>query len=271
LAFSSGEVISTITCPTEYGQQFLLDTLNNQRLIKPSIIAINNWKNQVYFLNEASSTTGDLRRFGSLAYNTATNSGITSNYNFSGLKTSDNLIYKYKIYNQNVIICRSSLVYLRYAEAVNRLNKPNLAFAVLKYGLNSTNLFLDKIVPAKERPNPMPDYMQFNDFRFRDNIGIRMRGLGNADKDTTFYKIPKLPSMLDSVRFVETLIEQEDALETAFEGNRFHDLMRFALRRMNDGYGDDESYLADKISEKHADRAAIKAKLMNRENWYIKQ
>jgi hypothetical protein len=77
--------------------------------------------------------------------------------------------------------------------------------------------------------------------------------------------------MLDSVRYVETLIEQEDALETAFEGNRFHDLMRFTLRRMNDGYGDDESYLADKIAQKHADKAAMKAKLMNRENWYIRQ
>ena len=31
-----------------------------------------------------------------------------------------------------------SLLYLRYAEAVNRLGFPNLAFAVMKTGLKST-------------------------------------------------------------------------------------------------------------------------------------
>jgi hypothetical protein len=48
------------------------------------------------------------------------------------------VISKYK--NRSTWIYRSALLYLRYAEAVNRAGKPSLAFAVLKYGLNATNM-----------------------------------------------------------------------------------------------------------------------------------
>lgn len=270
--FGSGEIISSILCPTEYGQDFQLDSLNNQHRFQPTAAAINNWTKQVYYLNEASNTNGDLRRFGSLSYSEETNRTATTDYNFAGNKTSKPLIYKYKLYNQRVVVYRSSLLYLRYAEAVNRLHKPNLAFAVLRSGLNSSTMFDEKVIPARERSNPLPEYMQFTDVRFQNNAGIRMRALGNADKDTTFYRIPKLPAMMDSVRFVENLIQEELALETAFEGNRFHDLMRLTLRRMNDaGYTSDESYLADKIAIKFADPAAARQRLMNRENWYIRK
>lgn len=271
LKIGYGEVVSAIFCPTDYGQTFLLDSLNNQRKIIPTDIALNNWKSQVYFLNDASSSYGDLRQYGSLAYDNATNISLVSSNAFTGQKTTDNLIYKYKINKQILPVCRASLVYLRYAEAVNRLNKPNLAFAVLKYGLNTSNLFNESIVPSKERSSPLPVYMQFTDARFSNNAGIRMRSLGNADKDTTFYRIPKLTDMLDSVRHIESLIEQELALETAFEGNRYHDLMRIAIRRIEDGRGDDESYLAIKIAAKHkGNAAAVKTRLMNRDNWYIR-
>jgi len=269
-SFGSGEIISSIFSPTEYGQDFQLDSLNNQYRFQPTSTAINNWAKQVYYLNEASNANGDLRRFGSLSYSDATNKAATTDYTFSGNKSSKPLIYKYKLYNQRVVVYRSALLYLRYAEAVNRLNKPNLAFAVLRSGLNSSTMFDERVVPARERSNPLPEYMQFTDVRFQNNAGIRMRGLGNVDRDTTFYRIPRLPSMIDSVRFVENLIQEELALETAFEGNRFHDLMRLTLRRMNDaGFASDESYLADKIATKYPDPAAARQRLMNRDNWYI--
>jgi len=105
--------------------------------------------------------------------------------------------------------------------------------------------------------------------RFQNNVGIRMRGLGNMDKDTTFYRIPRQPSLLDSVRIVEDMIQEELALETAFEGNRFHDLMRITLRRMKEG--DDAAYLADKVSAKYPNATQMKSYLMNTENWYIRK
>jgi len=266
-SFTSSEVISVIACPTQYGQNYYLDSLNNQHKIIPSSIAIQNWDNQTYYLNEASNTQGDLRKYGSISYSAATNSKATTDYSFSGVTADTYLIYKYKLYNQSVEIYRSSLIYLRYAEAVNRLNKPNLAFAVLKYGLNSTNLFNTKIIPMKERGVTLPNYMSLTDSRFNNNVGIRMHGLGNMDMDTTFYRMPKRDSMKDSVLCVEDLIQQELALETAFEGNRFQDLMRISLRRIKSGEGT-AAYLADKVGAKNP---AIKAKLMSTDNWYIKK
>jgi hypothetical protein len=137
--------------------------------------------------------------------------------------------------------------------------------AVLKNGLNSTTLFNEKIVPTSEKGSPFLPYTNFADARFNNNTGIRMRGLGNMNNDTTFFRIPKLATMADSVLYVDDLIQKELALETAFEGNRFQDLMRFALRR------NDPSYLAKIIAEKHGiNKDAILQKLSNVQNWYIK-
>ncbi len=269
LALSSNEVISTIACPTEYGQTFWLDTLNNQHLIKPTSVALNLWDKQIYFLNEASTADGDLRKFGSISYNDETNADISSDFSFTGVESDDYLIYKYKIFNQNLIVCRSSTLYLKYAEAVNRLNKPNLAFAVLKYGLNSTNIFNSTMIPDKEKSAPLDVYMNFLDQRFANNVGIRMRGLGNVNQDMNLFVIPEQADMLDSVRYVEDLILQESALETAFEGNRFQDLMRITSRRMMDGdRADTEAYLADKVGQKNP---LMKTYLLNKSNWFIKR
>lgn len=267
--FSSGEVLTTITCPTEYGQDYHLDTLNNQNRIAPTAVALNNWDSQTYYLNEASNAQGDLRKYGSIWYREQTvapNAG-NSYKSESGYRY---YIFKYKMYDQNVIVYRSSLLYLRYAEALNRLNKPRLAFAVLKFGLNSTNLFNERIAPVSEKGAPLISYVNFNDNRFINNVGIRMRGLGNMQNDTTFYRLPKLPAMTDSILYVEDLIQRELALETAFEGNRFHDLMRITLRRMVNGESD-ESYLADIVSAKYANPNEMKQKLMNSDNWYIRK
>jgi len=272
----SSEVLSTITCPTQYGIRFDLDSLNLQNKIVPSDIAIQNWDNQTYFLNEASNTPGDARKIGSIWWKSNVSGTVSTPNNFNSTDEISSLykpfVLKYLLYDQNVVVYRTSLLYLRYAEAVNRLNKPNLAFAVLKYGLSSTNMNNAKIIPVQEKDsisNPS-SYMYF-DSRFIDNVGIRMRGLGNVDKDTTFFNFQKQETMHDSVLYVENLIQQELALETAFEGNRFHDLVRIALRRIKNGEGD-ASYLADLVSAKHVgNEAAIKAILMDTENWYIKK
>lgn len=269
----SGEVISAITCPTQYGQRYDLDSLNMQRKIIPSDIAIKNWDEQTYFLNESSNSEGDLRKYGSVWWKDIVNVNTTKTTVFNSKEESTNLyiIFKYLLTNQSVVVYRSSLLYLRYAEAVNRLNKPNLAFAVLKYGLNSTNMYNAKIVPSAEKDSASASYMNFTDTRFVNNVGLRMRGVGNSDKDTTFYTFRTQDTMRDSVLFVEDLIRQELALETAFDGNRFHDLMRISMRRISNGEGD-ASYLANLVSAKHgANQAAIRNKLMDINNWYLKK
>ncbi len=168
--------------------------------------------------------------------------------------------------NKKVTPYRISLLYLRYAEAVNRLGKPNLAMAVLKNGLNSITMGNRKVIPQWENPKPTPNYMDFSDTRFASNFGIRKYGLGNVNLDTTYFIIPKLANLTDSITNVEDKIVNELALETAFEGNRFHDLMRVAYRR------NDFGYLAKKVAAKHtSNKAAIEAKLMIPANWYLKK
>ena len=74
-----------------------------------------------------------------------------------------------------------------------------------------------------------------------------------------------LLSSADTLLQVEDKLLTEYALETSLEGNRFHDLMRVAR------YRNDPSWLADKVAAKfpEGEREAIRAKLLNRQNWYL--
>src|SRR5690606_20251082 len=70
---------------------------------------------------------------------------------------------------------------------------------------------------------------------------------------------------------MEDLLIEEAALELAFEGNRWQDLLRIALRRK----ATQPNYLADKIAAKFeakgdgAGATAVRAKLANEANWYL--
>jgi len=271
---SNIEVLSEIGSTSQYGEGSHLNDLSfGKYMVKPTATSLANWDNQIYYdVNPIYMTFGDLRgNEGSYIY--------FGSHNTNGRSEpgQDNYIFKYylrdALYKQSELIttCRSGLVYLRYAEAVNRIGKPNLAFAVLKNGLNGLNMANTAIVPSNELPNPKPNYMNFDDARFADNIGMHARGCGNV-ADADGYTIQSLASLQglslvslnDSVLFVEDLIQKELALETAFEGNRFHDLMRLALRR------GDPSYLANTVAEKHINnKDEIRAKLLNIQNWFL--
>lgn len=292
LSLSSSEFITNIASTNEYSKHFELDSLTNNSTLTPSSIALNNWNTQMYFYNDTVTRLGDLRKIGSVDTKTYLSYIDYFTPNINGFYINKYLLLnpeKYlKTSVKQIVIYRNALLYLRFAEALNRMGKPNTAFAILKHGLNNTNQLNSKIIPnyekiltireiiIKSKLNPtidsikfdttyvVPAYMNFSNINFTSNIGIRMRGLGRVNQDTTYYIIPKLTTKTDSILYVEDKIQEELALETAFEGNRFHDLMRFAIRRNN------EAYLADKIAAKHINNAAsIKSKLMIKQNWYL--
>lgn len=263
---SSPENITSIVSSNQYQYRFDLDSIIYNYQVKASDKAIDNWNSQTYIYSNTLDTIGDLRLDASVKGNLK----IERN-GYIGVEpetNTKNYIFKYFFINptaniaKQVMPYRVSLLYLRYAEAVNRMGKPHLAMAVLKSGLNRLNINNRNIVPEKEKSTPLQNFMDFTDARFDNNIGIRSRGLGNTSIDTTHYVIPR---GVDTTEYVEDLILNELALENAFEGNRYHDIMRIAIRR------DDNMYLASKIAAKHkSDSITISTRLSNRERWYIR-
>lgn len=280
---TNNEEITLISGTTQNGEVDVLNSLcGNTYEIAPSSVAVNNWDTQTYYYNENATISGDLR--GDIGSYFEKGSIYIPSFAYSSSNVTGNMISKYPILYRNsmeanstfstkaVMIYRIATLYLRYAEAVNRIGKPNLAFAVLKYGMNPEELAYDTIVPRREKYSTYTDstgtfidYVNFNDLAFEQNIGVHARGCGNINRGTDF-RIPALGTLQDSIDFVEDKIITELALETAFEGNRFQDLMRVAIRRNN------PAYLADKVAAKHTgNEQAIRTKLMDENNWYLKQ
>lgn len=253
------EQTSIIGFSDEYSNNTKLKSLTSSSIymMAPSTNAISNWTNQVYSITGTLTLAGDLR-------------GVNGSFStFSELnELNDNVTYpvitKYNYMPSYVSLCRTSLIYLRYAEAVNRLGKPGVAFVFLKYGLTSTNLqnFAPKGIKNKE---PYVDFGQVNATLgtiFSGNLGIHSRGCGDASLNNS-YKFPT--DGTDSITWVEDQLMLEYALETAYEGNRFNDLMRVANRR------NQPSYLAEKIAQKfpEAERNDVILYLSDKKNWYL--
>lgn len=199
-------------------------------------------------------------------------------------KTIDYVINS-KHSDQNVQVYRRSMVYMHLAEALNRAGFPRFAFEILKNGLN------DEGIQANVIPYYKNDSAWIAQFSFPSNMyvrrsgaypaltsentmGIHSRGCGWSEYNER-YVMPDDSTLTGDARLqyqiehVEDLIMDEDALEFAFEGQRYYDLMRVALRRGNPAYLADKIYGrrgADKVGEM---RSLIGKDLYQTANWYL--
>lgn len=166
----------------------------------------------------------------------------------------------------SLALYRTSEIYLRYAEAINRMGKPSIAFATLKYGLNNSNLNDTLKVDSNEVKN-LPYYIgNFNNGKYNGNTGMASRGCGLGVKfDKAQYVIPECASLSDSIEYVENCILQEMAAETCFEGNRFFDLLRISHHRTNH-----PQLMVEKIATKPTIGEALRQKLQDINNWWVK-
>ena len=179
--------------------------------------------------------------------------------------TTENSVTNDAVGVTELSLLRASHLYLRYAEAVNRLGKPSLAYAVVRYGLNSETLE----DPLRVNPDELEDEMPWENWNasFLDsNIGTRVRGRGYglAYPEAVAEDLPTDLSDEELMLYVEDILADEMAAETAYEGNRFFDLARIARHRSDNGW------FAERVSRRFADPAAARALLMNRDNWFIR-
>ena len=224
--------------------------------------------------------TGDLRL--SSVYTAASGSatGITVN---GKRVTNYSVIGKYQ--TRNVHILRRAMVWLRLAEALNRAGFPRFAFQILKTGVNNS-VIAQQVLPyypadsafiaSFNFPNTLYVLETTAGMATENTMGLHSRGSGYtaANESYAFLEdstlIAERPTVSPSeiltaqTEYVEDLLIDEEALEFAFEGQRFYDLMRIALRR------NDPACLATRVARRTGTvNPALQTRLMDPANWYL--
>ena len=216
------------------------------------------------------------------------------------LKNDSSFSVMRKFNSANIPIYRVATVYLRLAEAINRMGYPDAAFAILKDGINDDLLTYVKTgeeeddLEAGRYINPetatmlqttIPFLSAENVQTFEENWGIHSRGTYFTRGAFSPYqfntivgrKLEELNAQssvfngqwtkADTIDAVEDIICDEMALELAFEGSRFGDLTRIARHKNRAGLrgGDYGSrWLANKLAYKHP-----AVSLLEERNWYL--
>lgn len=242
----TNETIDYVGYSDQYRQSNLgYDILTTQ--LKPSNLSIQNWDAQWKVFDGVPFAQGDLR--GESSY-------------------SGNTILKYQ--EEYFAWNRAVKIYLRYAEAINYAGHPEEALTIINGIFNNTSGVGDSTAPIFNNPISYLNfeenqyYVVDNDVITGGNLGVR----GRVSVEVVEISNAAL-NLTDSINEVGMHILNENALELAFEGNRWEDLVRFASRDNN------PSIIADRIYDKFIEQGdpgkadELRIKLMNPEEWLL--
>jgi hypothetical protein len=199
-------------------------------------------------------------------------------------------ILKYQ--TRNVHIYRRQMVYLRMAEALNQAGYPRMAFQMLAQGVNNKvkndtiykfysendSLFLAQF----DFPETLYGLFTVSDvvsstfLASHNTIGIHTRGSGWTPRNE-HYVMPDDTTITNpearlarQIAGVDSLILNESALEFAFEGTRYYDVMRYAMRQSNPGEAMAKIIYGRRGESRRAEmQGTIKKDLNNKANWFL--
>ena len=257
--------------------------------LTPSQALIDLSANQVYCYYNASSRDtlyvptgvgfgdyqdGDLRLYAALQ---------EGPYIYHNQRVTTQTIRKYA--SRNAHIWRRQMVWLHMAEALNHAGYPRFAYQILARGLDN-DIIKEEVVPYYTADSLWIKSFDFPTTRYgtRDIIsrgtitnmqGLHSRGSGWSYINK-YYQMPNDTTIKDSLALIayqqdiiDKMIADEGALEFAFEGLRYYDLMRMAL------YRNEPAFLIDRICARRGesnmgDFDAVRSTLQNQNNWYLK-
>ena len=199
--------------------------------------------------------------------------------------------YISKYNSQHVRVYRRAMLYLRLAEALNGGGFPRAAFQILSQGLNNDVIAKDVYPYCSEADSLWMTQLNFPVDRYgiytgdelvngrsnaaHNTMGIHSHGSGWTPMNE-FYRLPEDSTMTEEQlypiqkAYVDSLLLNECGLELAFEGTRYYDIMRFALRQSNPG-----QFLLRQVCSRHgkdnidAVRGEIGKDLSDPRNWYL--
>ena len=249
----------------------LFSPIGGNYLVKPSQEIMDNWNSQkqrpVALASSVNGLPYDAR--GQLSVSTVGGQPVVMKFLYNYLNYASLEAVNPLVKNGKWFLLRQTQLHMRFAEAANRAGRSRLAYGLLNSGIAGAYPSPGSDVTLYH--NSLTDGTPFN-FDARNsgasgvpyyradwyrNIGIRARA------NVTDLSI----SGTDSLLQIENGLINETALENAFEGTRWPDLLRIARRR------NDPAFLADKVFNKLskdgvAGAAATRAKLLNKD-WYL--
>lgn len=231
--------------------------------LKPSNYAIGNWNSQVRNNNDII----DLSRGPEKSYSLGAEPEVKK---LLGTYTPSNPFAT----NGKIILSRAAGIMLHFAEAANRDGRDQLAIGFLNSGFKS-GIFNGppptptNVVNIKQNFDSNPDYYfdaRQGTFPFFSGPWIRLEGvrghvaLGARLVDSVQYYDMSNKGLWDKpvqagkeralAVAIEDLLIDEDALEMAYEGVRWPDLLRVALRREKEAPGTGLAFMKTKIEAK---------------------
>jgi hypothetical protein len=216
----------------------LFSNVGGSYLVKPSQQAIEYWNSQV----QINGFPFDAR--GRFTYKTIAGQPVIMKYLYYYMDGNSFIpTINSNTRNGEWWLTRAASVWQHYGEAANRDGYPKIGYAIVNQGIKSaytppnppsnvTNIMQTFLPPPYDFDARDGDNPQFRSI-WRHMAGLRGRA-----------SLRSVPVTGDSTTSVENMLVDEGALELAYEGQRWSDLLRIAIRR------DQPSYIASKVGNK---------------------